>query len=150
MRLTAKLLVGIGVVALLLPACRRKGDVQTIYMINEGTGVGVNVQNPATEARLNRVGFLEPEMVRRVAVQRTGASRTATNTLEIFAVFRNRTNYDQTIQVRTQFFGPARNPNEGPHEWQTVFLPPNGIETYRTYSHGTDCEFYYIEVMSMR
>ena len=136
-----------------VPGCatrRPPGDTQAVYAIEEGTAVGTRVDSPQTEARLNRVGFLDPDFNRIIGVQRTGASRTPTNTLEVWAVFRNRTRYDQRIQVRTQFFGPNRNPNEGPHEWQIVFLPPNGIETYRTYSRGTNAEYYYIEVMPMR
>jgi len=126
------------------------GDTQAVYLIEEGTGVGTRVDSPSTEARLNRVGFLDPNLNRKIAVQRTNARRTPTNTLEVYAVFRNRTSHNQSIQARTQYFGPDREPNEGPHEWQTVFLPPNGIQTYRTYSRGTTAEYYYIEVMEVQ
>ncbi len=140
-----KQLFVISVLILLLlsvPGCTR-------YYLTEGTAVGTRVDTPATEARLNRVGFLTKGLERRIAVQNTGADRTATNTLEVWCLFRNRTNYDQQIMVRTQYFGPARKPNEGPNEWQTLFLPSNGIETYRTYSAGTDAEYFYIEVKEM-
>ena len=148
MRLILCVALTVGLTSVLAVGCKRNEDTAVVN-IGEGTGVGTLVDSPSTEARLNRVGFLQPDFNRKIAVQSTGAQRTPTNTLEVYAVFRNRTQYRQGLQARTQFFGPGRVPNEGPHEWQTVFLPPNGIQTYRTYSHGTDAHYYYIEVQPL-
>ena len=150
--------LSVGIVAgLLVLTClgcaRQQGDTQAVWLVDEGTGAATRVDTPATEARLNRVGFLDPYLNRRIAVQRTGAKRSPTGTLEVWAVFRNRTRSPQSIQVRTQFFGPVREPNEGPYAWQNIFLPANGIQTYRTYSRGTGdapAEYYYIEVQEIR
>lgn len=117
----------------------------SINAINEGSEPAIRVDSPSTQARLNNVGFLTPGLNRYVGVQQTGAKRTATNTLEVYAVFRNRTERDVSIQVRTQYFGTGSEPYEGPFEWQSVFLPPNSIQTYRTYSRGTEASYYYIE-----
>ena len=125
----------------------KSGSDTAVIDIREGTGAGTRVDSPETEARLNRVGFLDPDFNRKIAVQSTGAKRTATNTLEVYAVFRNRTKFSQSFQVRTQYFAPDRVPYEGPNEWQILHLPPNGIDTYRTYSRGTNADFYYIEVL---
>lgn len=148
MRAYISVLLAAAIMIVAVPGCKRDRDT-AVVRIGEGTGVGTRVDDPATEARLNRVGFLIPDFNRKVAVQSTGAKRTPTNTLEVWAVFRNRTQFNQSFQVRTQFFGPDREPNEGPHEWQNMFLPPNGIETYRTYSRGTTPEYYYIEVQPL-
>ncbi|MCL4217525.1 MAG: hypothetical protein KJ052_11050 [Candidatus Hydrogenedentes bacterium] len=128
---------------------REKGDVNTYSRVTEGTEPGTQVVLPQTQARLNNVGFLTPGLNRRVAVQGSGANRTATNTLEVWATFRNRTDFQQKLNVRTQYFHEDRSPAEGPDAWQSVFLPPNSIQTYKTFSSGTDAAYYYIEIMDM-
>ncbi len=119
------------------------------YELEEGTQPGTRVTTPGTEARLNRVGFLTEGLERRIAVQRTGADRTATNTLQVWCVFRNRTQHPQKILARTSYFDKNRQPIDGPHHWETVFLAPKAIETYRTYSYAKDVHHYYIEVQEM-
>lgn len=140
-------------VSLVVLSCESTGTVahndSTRYFGSEGTNAATRVDTPSTEARLNNVAFLTDELNRRIAVQSTGASRTATNTLSVYAVLRNRTDYQQRIQIRTQYFGPGRDPNEGPDAWQSMFLAPNSIQTYRTTSRGTNAEYYYIEVIEM-
>lgn len=118
--------------------------------INEGPSVGGRVDEAATDTRLNRVAFLEQSYNRKIAVESSGAYRTPTNTLEVYVAFRNRTDYNQQIQIRTQFFKADGSPCEGPHEWQVIFIPPNAAQTYRTYSRGTDAGFYYTEVQPLR
>jgi hypothetical protein len=117
--------------------------------VREGSSLGVKVDGAGTEARLNQVGFLAPDFNRKIGVEATGAKRTATNTLEVWVSFRNRTSYEQAFQVRTQYFDADRAPNEGPNEWQIIHIPPNGIQTYKTYSSGTTAAYYYIEVMPL-
>lgn len=135
----------LGVVAGLAAGCKTREKVA----VNEGASVGVKVDDVGPETKLNRVAFLEPNYNRKIAVESTGANRTPTNTLEVYAVFRNRTQYDQRFAVRAQYFNADRSPYEGPNEWQTIFMPPNGVQTYRTYSRGTDAAYYYIEVMPL-
>lgn len=117
--------------------------------INEGPSVGARVDEVATDTRLNRVAFLDQSYNRKIAVESSGANRTATNTLEVYVSFRNRTDFPQQFQVRTQFFREDGSPYEGPHEWQTIFVPANGAQTYRTYSRGTEAGFYYSEVQPL-
>ena len=117
------------------------------HSVQEGTRPGTRVVTPETQARLNQAGILTPGLERRVAVEKTGADRTSTNTLEVWATLRNRTQYEQKILVRTQYYNNDRTAVEGPDQWQSIFLPPNAIDTYRTYSRGTDAAFYYIEIM---
>lgn len=134
------------VTSVVMFACKSNDDLRVRVLDDEGVDPATRVEGPRTQAQLNTVGFLNRRLNQRVAVERTGARRTPTNTLEVWSVFRNRTNALQEIQVRTQYFGPGREPNEGPDAWQTMFLSANAIETYRTYSTRTDPEYYYIEV----
>ena len=139
-------LLALSVVAAVAAGCKTRERT----VINEGPSVGLKVDQVAPEMRYNQVSFLDPGYNQKVAVESTGANRTATNTLEVFAVFRNRTQYDQQFQVRTQYFNADRSPYEGPNEWQTIFLPANGTQTYRTYSRGVGAAFYYIEATPLR
>ena len=116
---------------------------------NEGIEGAVVVDGYDKEAQLNNVGFLTDGLNRRVAVNHQGANRTATKTLKVYVVFRNRTDYPQTIQARVQFFGPAREPNEGPSAWDIVHLQPNVIQTWEAYSTTTNAEYYYVEVQEI-
>lgn len=119
------------------------------YTVDEGAQPGTRVMTPGTQAALNRVVMLTDGLQQRVAVQRTNADRTDTNTLRVWATFRNRTDFPQQVQARVQFFGPNREPLEGPTAWVPVFLPPNSIGTYRQESAGVDLAYYYIEVQEM-
>lgn len=121
----------------------------TTMDVHEGTAPAQRVVTPGTQARLDSAGYVTPGLERRVAVERTDALRTANNTLEICCTLRNRTEYAQKVQVRTQYLADDRAVLEGPDAWQPVYLPPNGIETYRTYSRGAEAAHYYIEVMEL-
>jgi len=127
-----------------------KGESTATIATSEGIEAPVRVVSPETEAQLNRVGFLTKGLAGRIAVEQTGARRSATNTLEIHVTLRNRTDYPQKIEVRSQFYGDGRVALEGPGAWESVFLAPNGIQTYRTSSTRTDPVAYYIEVREMR
>lgn len=119
----------------------------TTYDVREGIRPAVEVVAPGTQARLDNVGFLTRDLERRVAVQKSGADRTLTNTLEVWCTLRNRTNFEQKLLMRTQYFTDDRVAIEDPDEWQPVYLAANAIETYRTYSIGKLADHYYIEVM---
>lgn len=117
--------------------------------INEGTSPAVRVETVGTNERLNQVGFTTNGLQRRVEVQQTGASRTPTNTLEVWARLRNRTDYTQRIQLRTLFLRADQSPLEDQQAWQELHLQPNTFGTYRTKSTRTDAAYYYIEIQEM-
>lgn len=117
--------------------------------VTEGTRIGTRVDDPATEARLNRAAFLTKGLERRVSVQRTDTGRTAANALEVYAVLRNRTDFVQKVEWRVSWYGPGRIPNEEPSSWQALILQPNAIETVRMCSTTVDASYYYIEIREM-
>lgn len=83
----------------------------------------------------------------KIAVEATNARRTPTNTVEAWAIFRNRTDFPLQLEARVSFFDEAQAPLEGPSAWQRVFLPPNGSADYRESSvDSTRVTFYRIEV----
>jgi hypothetical protein len=87
----------------------------------------------------------------KIAIESTNSKRTPTNTLEVWAVLRNRTDYPLQIEARTQFFDSNKVPIEGPTAWQRVHLPPQSLDTYREFSTKTgEISYYYIEIREGR
>jgi len=112
----------------------------------EGTAPPIHIEDPATQIRWNSVGIIDDKIAKKIAVEQTNARRTATNTLEVWALLRNRTDYPLQIEARVQFFNANKEPIEGPTAWKRIYLPPNGIQKYFEYSTRTDVNYYYIEI----
>lgn len=161
----------VGAALLLLTGC-------TSTYVPEGPAPGVRVRDPrAPQAgiQLDRVVVLdralqdwdapryEPVFLEqlwppqhaqqhaRLAVEQTNARRTATGTLEVWAVLRNRTDQPIQLEGRTTFFDAQQVPCEDPSAWQRVFLPPQGVATYRERSTQIEgVHHYYIELREGR
>lgn len=112
----------------------------------EGTSPGINIEGPSTQVRWNSVGVTDDKIAKKIAIQDTNADRTATNTLEVWTLIRNRTDYPLQIEARVQFFDANKKPIEGPTAWKKMFLTANGIQKYSEFSTRTDVSFYYIEI----
>ena len=154
---------------------------KTVVHISEGPAPGVQVRDeraPQARIRMNTVAIIdkslqqwdtksieyqpawlsifsgerpENEKYSKIAVDGTNAGRSPTGTVEVWATFRNRTDYPLTIEGRTQFFDRQEAPVEGPTAWQRVHLPPQSVATYKEYSTKViDVAYYYIEVREAR
>lgn len=138
--------------AALLSAC-----APTQQRINEGAAPGIRITDErAPNARLNldTVAILDKSLQNdrsgKLAIEASGGRRTATNTLEVFATIRNRTDFPLQIEGRVQFFDDVGAPLEGPSAWTRVFLDPNGISAYKERSTRVDVAHYYIELREGR
>ena len=164
-----KRLFGLAAIVLLcggvLAAC-------TVTSIQEGPAPGMKVDSPSpyiAGIRMNSVAVLDDSLQEwyiyensvtgvhergkkgKIAVENCNARRTPTGTVEAFAVLRNRTDYDLQVEGRVQFFDRDKAPVEGPTAWQRVYLPSNGVATYRECSTNiNDVAFYYIEIREGR
>lgn len=139
--------------ALLLSACPSNGQKP----IDEGPQPGVRVDDaraPNAGLRLDTVAILDKSLQNatggKLAVESTGARRSPTNTVEAYAVIRNRTDFPLQIEGRVQFFDAVGVPIEGPTMWQRVMLDPQGISAYKELSTRTDVGHYYIEIREGR
>lgn len=125
----------------------------TEYNVNEGSFAPVNVRDPqlpATQIRWNNVSLLDRSIQHKIFVEATNSRRTPTNTLEVWAIFRNRTDYPLQLEARTSFYDISQAPIEGPTAWQRVYLPPNATSNYMTASTKVDVGFYTIEIREGR
>lgn len=126
--------------------------------VNEGPSPGMRVDDPrAPHATIqyDRVVILDDSLQNRrggkLAIENQGARRTATGTLEVYAVIRNRTDYPLQVEGRVQFFDQDRVPVEGPTAWQRVYLQPNSVSTWRDASTRVhDVAHYYVEIREGR
>lgn len=96
-------------------------------------------------------GSPENQKYSKIAVEGTNARRSPTGTVEVWATFRNRTDYTLTIECRAHFFDHQQAPVEGPTAWQRVHLPQQSIGSYNEFSTNVmDVGYYYIEVREAR
>lgn len=131
---------------------------------HEGAMVAQRIDSPhAPNAKihLNQVVILDRDLQNipgettrkagKITVERHGASRGPTGALDVYATFRNRTDYPLQLECRTQFFGTQEEPVEGASAWQRVMLPPLGVESFKGSSKAAgNVAFYYVEVREGR
>jgi hypothetical protein len=140
-------LFSIALIVLTMNAC---GDH---YMVKEGSSAPVRIRDdnlPGTQIRWNNVSLLDKSIENKILVEGTNSRRTATNTLEVWALLRNRTDYPLQIEARASFFDVSQAPLEGPTAWQRVMLPPNANGHYKEFSTRVNIGFYTIEVREGR
>ena len=130
----------------------------------EGAMVAQKIDNqmaPNATIHLNQVVILDRELqdvpgalskrAGKITVERQGGVRLPTGAMEVYATVRNRTNFEQQLEFRTQFFGSQQEPVEGPSAWQRISLPPLGVSTFKGASLAfNNIEYYYIEVREGR
>lgn len=125
---------------------------------NEGARPGVRINDaraPDARVNLNTVVILDKSLQDRksgkIAIESSGARRTDTNTLEVYAVIRNRTDFSQQLEARIQFFDQDGVPTEGPSAWQKIYLDPQSVGAYREKSTGVQgVDQYYVEIREAR
>lgn len=137
-------------------------------LVTEGPAPGVMVDSskaPHAGLRLNSVAILDKSLQRwyvyeksgeeavehgkvgKIAVEGTGARRSPTGTVEVWAILRNRTDFPLQIEGRVQFFAKDKAPLEGPSAWQRIVLHPNSITNFKEFSTNVeDVGYYYVEI----
>ena len=129
---------------------------QTPYQ--EGAQMGVRVQDqnaPNARIQYDQVVILDKQLQNskagKIAVEQQGARRTATGTLKVVVMVRNRTDYPQVLEARTSYFDSGFAPTEKPSAWTRVFLEPNGSAAYEESSMGAqNVAHYLVEVKESR
>ena len=113
--------------------------------------------NQVTEPTvMNRVVFVDHDLNSskgkkrhiNVSVDRSGFWRNNAGFLEAWAVFRNHTDYDRVLDVRTQFFDETAGMTENATRWQRVYVPANSLQRYSALSIDPETEYFRIEVRS--
>ena len=93
---------------------------------------------------LERVGLMNTRG--KIAVEQNTANRTATGTLEVAALLRNRTDHNLQLEARTRFFDESKIPSGRESQWKRLFLEANSLAGYREYSLYPEAAYYQIEI----
>jgi len=113
-------------------------------------GVPTPVPSPAEDlVAYDQFVFIDDDLAdgEAVWIDKSGARRTATGTLEVWAQLRNQTGEPIELEARVRFFDRDRVPLEGPSGWTRMFLTPKGITTFRAFSTGTtEVIHFYVEI----
>jgi len=73
----------------------------------------------------------EPSKKSKIAVENLGITSLDTGNVEVFTTVRNRTDYPQQLEIRTQFYDDNKITTEPPSAWKRVHLPQNSSMTYK-------------------
>ncbi len=120
-------------------------------VIREGTHPPVDVPGENTGVRWNSASIVDDAIADKIAIKSISTERSPTQTLVINVVIMNRTDYNQQVECRTQFFNADKIPCEKPSAWKRVYLPANSIETYTESSmKTTEVAFFYVEIREGR
>lgn len=152
--------------AALLVSSLISGCIQTV---KEGASPGIHVDDEMVKVRMNSVAILDRELqvtyvnennmsgqkeyghASKIAVESSGARRTATGTVEVWTLLRNRTNHPQQLECNVQFFDRSGMPLEGPTAWERLVLSPNAVASYKEFSTSSvEGISYYIQVREGR
>lgn len=99
----------------------------------------------------NKVVIVDTALNGKIAIENHGARKTPTGTIEVYATLRNRTDFEQQVEARVQFFDEQKVPIEAPSQWQRVILAPKTVGAYKELSiHEQIAGFYYVELRSGR
>jgi hypothetical protein len=124
----------------------------------EGAQMGLRVNDaraPNARIQFDQVVILDKTLQNsksgKIAVEQQGARRTATGTLKVVAMLRNRTDFPQVLEARTSFFDSGFAPTEKPSAWTRIHMEPNGVASYEESSLGAQAvAHYYVEVRESR
>ncbi len=117
---------------------------------SEGTKPPLRVTDPnfpETRARLNNASIVDDSLRRKIAIEATNSRRTETQTLEVWAQVRNRTDFPLQIECHVLWYDRDLAPVDATTAWKRLYLEANSIGTYREFSTNVhDISYYYIEI----
>jgi len=105
------------------------------------------ISGAMTPVALDAVYVIDDDIRRKVMPQDLFVRRTPAGSVEVMARIANCTDKPIQISGRTSFLDEQKFPTEDSSAWQTVFLAPRSMGTYREVSiGGPNVAYYLIEV----
>lgn len=101
---------------------------------------------PPAAMQMNAAGFATDYLADKIAVERNAWARTATGTVEVVAMLRNRTDFAQVIELQTMFFDANQMPLGQPSAWEKVFLASQAFGQYKCLSTDPEVAYFYIQI----
>lgn len=85
-----------------------------------------------------------------VTIDRSGVSSTDVGNMKVWAVLRNRTDYDLVLEGKAMFFDRAFTPINDESAWKRIFIPANGTASYDETSLNNLADKFLIEFRESR
>lgn len=86
----------------------------------------------------------------KVTIDRHDFETTETGTAEVWAVLRNRTDYNLDVEGKAMFFSANKAPLDDESVWRRVTIPANGTAVYRETSLNDRGEYFLLELREGR
>lgn len=86
----------------------------------------------------------------KVTVERSGIRDSDAGNMEVWALLRNRTDYDLQVEGKASFFDAGQAPLSDETMWRRVFLPANGTAMYNEQSIHMDANYFLLELREGR
>jgi hypothetical protein len=85
------------------------------------------------------------DSVVKVTIESSGVRNTATGTTEVWAMLRNRTDYDMQVEGMTSFYAEGGMPLDDRSSWKRVYIPANGTALYKESSVSNQAQHFMVE-----
>lgn len=82
----------------------------------------------------------------KVSVQKVGAKRSPTHSLEVWSVLKNHTDFDLQVEGRAIFFDADEVPLNDRTAWKRLYIPANSFGTYRDFSVSPLADYFVVEL----
>lgn len=86
----------------------------------------------------------------KVTIESSGIKNTATGTIEVWAMLRNRTDYDLQIEGMASFYDSGKTPLDDRSSWKRIMIPANGTALYKESSLTPDAVHFLVELREGR
>lgn len=86
----------------------------------------------------------------KVDVESSGIRQTATGNTEVWAVLRNRTDYDLQVEGMTSFYDAGNAPLDDRSSWKRVYIPANSTALYKEVSVDQQAKYFVVELREGR
>jgi hypothetical protein len=117
--------------------------------LKEGPYPALSVPQAAAEER-ETVVILDGSIAGKIAVEKQALRRNAQGRLEVFANIRNRTHYDQAVDVQTVFKNETWISTGDESAWTRLTLSPSETRSYREISLNEEPVNYTIRIRQGR
>lgn len=86
----------------------------------------------------------------KVEVESSGIRQTPTGNTEVWAVLRNRTDYDLQVEGMASFYDAGSAPLDDRSSWKRVYIPANSTALYKEVSVDQQAKYFVVELREGR
>lgn len=81
----------------------------------------------------------------KITIESSGVRNTPSGTIEVWAMLRNRTDYDLQVEGMASFYDNGQAPLDDRSAWKRVYIPANGTALYKESSISNLAQHFMVE-----